>query len=124
MPERDVQADNTSVRGILWSAVGLLLALAVCMAALGLLVHYYHRASPRDIPTINVLEQQRQDTPPSPRLEVNSPAAGAEVIAQGRSRLQGYGWVDRQQGIARVPLLRARAIILQRGWPDPGQALP
>ncbi len=117
MPEPKVQTDNTSVRGILWAAIGLLLTLGVCMAALALLVGHYHRTSSRDTPTLSVLEQQRSNTPPPPHLEVDGPASGDQVIAQGRAQLHGYAWVNRAQGIVRIPLPSARAIVLQQGWP-------
>ncbi len=41
-------------------------------------------------------------------------------------RLESYGWVDKEGGIARIPIERAMEVMLQRGFParaDGGDAL-
>jgi hypothetical protein len=37
-------------------------------------------------------------------------------------RLNSYGWVDQQAGIARIPIDRAMALLAQRGLPTRPQA--
>ena len=57
--------------------------------------------------------------PPAPRLE----ALPLKTLEQVRHResdlLHSYGWVDRDAGIARIPIDRAMAILAGRGWPAP-----
>ncbi len=65
-------------------------------------------------------------------------AAGAEPAEASRSRtstscgkartekLTSYGWVDKEGGIARIPIDRAMEVMLQKGFParaDGGNAL-
>jgi hypothetical protein len=56
--------------------------------------------------------------PPSPRLQTD-PAA----LRQAESaRLSGYGWVERAEGLVRIPISRALALTAERGlpgWPKP-----
>lgn len=116
----DGRSDGTSVRGILYTAAGLVAMLLVCGTAIGLLMHYYPLIYQRRQPPLTEVEQQRQP-PPRPRLEVNSPAQGAEVIEAGQAKLRGYGQVPGQSGLAHIPIERAMQILSERGWPAPGQ---
>jgi hypothetical protein len=57
-------------------------------------------------------------TPPSPRLESNPKTDLAAVRAQEDAHLSGYGWSDRQAGLAHIPIERAMQLEVQRGWTD------
>jgi hypothetical protein len=57
---------------------------------------------------------------PQPTLETR-PALDLERIrAQESLRLNSYGWIDRNAGIAHIPIDRAMEIVLARGLPDVG----
>ena len=52
-----------------------------------------------------------------PRLQI-SPAADMEAFrAREEAELNGYAWVDRTAGVARVPINRAMDLLLQKGVP-------
>ena len=34
-------------------------------------------------------------------------------------RLEAFGWVDRQAGIARIPIGEAMRLVAREGWPEP-----
>ena len=58
-------------------------------------------------------------TPPSyfPKLQL-SPIADMEAFrAREEAELNGYGWVDRNAGVARIPINRAMDLVLQKGLP-------
>jgi hypothetical protein len=55
--------------------------------------------------------------PPPPRLQA-TPFADIEQYQRSQHQiLNSYGWVDRQQGIVRIPIDRAMQLLLQRGLP-------
>ena len=57
------------------------------------------------------------DSVPSPRLQVD-PRGDLRSLRLGEEgRLSGYGWVDRQRNIVRIPVDRAMSLILDRGLP-------
>lgn len=60
--------------------------------------------------------------PPPPRLEVRPLKTLEQVRASERELLEGYGWVDREAGLARIPIGRAMAILAGRGWPAADEA--
>jgi hypothetical protein len=58
----------------------------------------------------------------SPRLQTD-PAGDLRAFRQSEdARLSGFGWVDRDKGIVRMPIERAMGLIAERGmpgWPRP-----
>ena len=48
----------------------------------------------------------------------------AHMRAAEKQALENYGWVDRQKGIVRLPIDRAKAMVVQRGLPVQSQTPP
>jgi hypothetical protein len=61
--------------------------------------------------------------PPPPRLQEHPGVDLQFYLNEQTQILDTYGWVDRQRGIARVPIAEAMTLLLQRGLParKPGQ---
>jgi hypothetical protein len=55
--------------------------------------------------------------PPAPRLQVAPKADLAGVRAAEREQLEGFGWVDRERGVTRIPIERAMRLLSERGLP-------
>jgi hypothetical protein len=53
-----------------------------------------------------------QAPPPAPRLQADPVTDLAAERAQQRQRLQSYRWVDRDAGIAQIPIGRAMALLV------------
>ena len=68
----------------------------------------------------------QQKEPPTPNLQ-NQPFKDIYMLRQGEAeKLTSYGWVDKEGGIARIPIDRAMEVMLQKGFParaDGGNAL-
>lgn len=56
---------------------------------------------------------------PSPRLQAEPALELEEMQARDRLVLESYGWIDREAGVARIPIERAMTILAERGWPNP-----
>ncbi len=54
----------------------------------------------------------------APRLVVSEPLALAEFRAQEEALLTSYGWVEKDRGIARLPIDVAMRIVAERGLPE------
>jgi hypothetical protein len=83
-----------------------------------LLVVFLARTSadtaPREFPLAASHEQR---LPPEPRLQTN-PREDLLTLRQAEEqRLQSYGWVDKDAGIARIPIEEAMRLTLERGLP-------
>jgi hypothetical protein len=55
--------------------------------------------------------------PPEPRLQANERADLAALRKAEDEKLTTYGWVDESAGVARIPIERAKALLLERGLP-------
>jgi hypothetical protein len=58
--------------------------------------------------------------PAAPRLEINPRESLAALHAREDATLTHYGWIDRAQGVAQVPIDRAMTLLAERGlagWP-------
>ena len=109
-PEVDYERRDVSPR--LLGLLGLGLFVVVIGSAAGL-AYLYPPGSTK------LLWQQPPATPPGrPRLQVDPAADLAAVRLQAGFRLHSYGWVDRKQGIAHVPIEEAMRRVAQQGIPD------
>jgi hypothetical protein len=63
--------------------------------------------------------------PPTPRLQTQ-PFKDVYLLRQGEAeKLTTYGWIDKEQGLVRLPIERAMELTLQRGLPTrPGAGAP
>jgi len=60
---------------------------------------------------------QQQQLPPEPRLQTNPQGDLRQLRAREDEALRGYGWVDKNAGVARIPIEEAMKIVVQRGVP-------
>ena len=67
--------------------------------------------------TVSPLATPAGQVPPDPRLQTTPWADLAALRAQEFSFLHSYGWVDKDAGVARLPIERAKALLLERGLP-------
>jgi hypothetical protein len=125
-----VEGDGVSYSGIVWFVVILTATTVFCQllvwGAFEVMEWRVERTDPARAPLAADRATPAIEggsvvtgTPESPRpaLLVNEPAAlraFREAEAQGRS---GYGWVDQNAGTVRLPIDRAKALILERGLP-------
>ena len=92
-------------RPVLVAAIGLAVVLLLVAGGQVLLLrHYAERATERPAPAPPLAETR---TPPEPRLLVDPRSALLELRTEEDALLHGYGWVNREAGIVRIPIERA-----------------
>jgi hypothetical protein len=85
------------------TAVGLGMALVLIAALMYPLLRFW--LAPQ-------LTAGLQAPPPAPRLQADPATDLAAERAQQRQRLESYRWVDRDAGIAQIPIGRAMALLV------------
>lgn len=120
-----------NLKAILGTAVGLALVIAVSMVLMWWMskgLKSQEEAAdpaPSPLPEANI-----RQLPPAPRLQP-SPASDLtpeqeleQMRAEEEELLTGYGWVDREAGLARIPVERALELAAEGGLPgwDGGSA--
>jgi len=107
------------VRRLVQFAMALVVMVILVATVLGLVMRGISREE----------RQTRSVTPPrfaddsgpfiGPALEPNPAADLARLKEEELSRLNGYGWVDRNTGVAHIPIERAIDILARSGLPSP-----
>ncbi len=102
-------------RSLVVFALGLTaLTLAVILSSVWLASAFRKRAAAAGEP--NPMASFRE-TPAGPLLQPNP----AQELASHRrwedERLEGYAWIDRENGVVRIPIRRAMELVLERGLP-------
>lgn len=113
---------DISPRAVTWFAVGLVVSCILISVAL----LYFKRALQQA--AIAPPEGGRTSMPyvavPPPQLQVNPATDLEQMRTTEETILHGYGWVDREAGIIRIPIERAMELTADRGLPARGGAAP
>ena len=124
------EESDVNVRALIWFMVGFVIFAAVTHLGLLLLFKFFanmERGEAANAPISAVAMPQGADVPPAPRLQPfrtnqtlppygNTPVTDmADMRASELSRLNSYGWVDKQHGIVRIPIEDAKRLALQSG---------
>jgi hypothetical protein len=104
-------------RLIVWSAVGLAIGTAiVCLIVWGLF-NYLKSSYEHEYAKIPVPVAGPATVVSGPRVQEH-PAEEIKVLRAHEDHvLSSYAWVDQKDGIVRIPIDRAKDLLLQRGLP-------
>jgi hypothetical protein len=136
------EGDGVSYRGIAWFVAILAVTTITCQVLMWALFRHFEsreaaesvQRAPMALPaeTPHIDERTGQLVPatptPPPALLVTEPLGLQEFRQQEDQILTTYGWVDQNAGTVRIPIERAKALLLERGIPGgvpmPGAAKP
>ena len=116
----DHERRDVDVPALFTVAFLLLLACIVIFIVVTLMMHYFKIHEPAVTAGQANIPVTRSREFPQPRLIVKPGATFADLRAAEDAELNSYGWVDRNAGIARIPIDRAMQLILEHGLPDVG----
>ena len=112
------EESDVNVSAIIRFGVGLLAIAVVLHVFLWWLQGMYSRQSERAQTQVYPLAAGQQDRlPPSPRFQENPQQELEDLRAKQKALLDGYGWVSKEAGVARIPIEDAMKIVVERGVP-------
>jgi hypothetical protein len=112
------EASDVDVGGIFGFGFGLLVtAVAVHVFVWFLFVSFSKREARRVMPEFPLSAGQENRLPPEPRLQVHPRQDLRDLRAAEDAVLAGYGWVDKNAGIVRIPIGDAMKLTVERGLP-------
>ena len=94
-------------------SVGVLFSFAVTTI---LFEFFNQRVESKGVPA-NALKVVDEE-PAGPPLQVVPGLDLRQMRAEEQERYEGYGWVDREGGVARIPVEKAIDLMLERGVPS------
>ena len=106
---------DANIPALLKFALGLALLIAVTLVAMKWTFSIFDKLMPLGAPAAP-FEQARQ-LPPSPMIQAAPHMELKDYCAAQQKNVEGYAWVDQQQGTVRIPVDRAMDLILEKGLP-------
>jgi len=131
-PVAPTEADGVNYRGILWFVVILAVTVGVCQALMvgmfKVFEHQVRNADPGRPPMMS------PSTSPQPGMSVDIGAPGPVLLTDESGNLKqfrkaededmhSYGWIDKNAGIVRIPIDKAKDLLIERGIPV-GKPMP
>ena len=120
---RDIDI-GTIARYLVYLAITIVIALVICVPILNVLTKYVAEQDP-PMPAVRaaMTQQQRDEKqlPPQPRLQgvpgsTNDPQQDMrDKLAADTRANETFAWVDKEKGIAQIPVADAMKIIAERG---------
>ncbi len=99
------EPESVAARPIIYVALGFLVFVGVCLAG----IFYYYSA------IVGARKPLKPEAFPAPQLQ-RTPLSDLETLQKRQQeQLSGYAWVDKEQGIVRVPIERAMQIVASKG---------
>ena len=120
---RDIDI-GTIARYLVYLAITILIALAICVPILNVLTKYVaEQDTPMPAIRAAMTQQQRdqQQLPPQPRLQgvpgsTNDPQQDLrDKLEHDTKANETFAWVDKDKGIAQIPVADAMKIIAETG---------
>jgi hypothetical protein len=119
------ESRDVSIRPIVQFGIALAIAtVGIQLALWGLFRMFDVREKRKDRPVPPIVAANLHRLPPQPRLEPNPLAPRRALRATEEALLNSYGWIDRNAGIARIPIDRAMEILVERGLPPSKPMVP
>ena len=135
-----VEGDGISYSGLIWFMVVIAITTIGCQLLMVVLLkafEYQAKSSPAPTAPLAATVTERQApvgrvypdmhaiglaNGPQPKLLVNEPANLADLTRHEHEMLTTYGWLDQSAGVVRLPIDRAKELILERGLAVRGAA--
>ena len=119
---RQHEAREPHLPNVVIVAAGVTVMLLFCLACSGiLLAHFMEVRATQNVQPLGIVAApnlQPLTRFPSPNLQIDDGRAQVvNLLARQTEKLNSYGWVDRSNGIVRIPIDRAMDLLAQRGLP-------
>jgi hypothetical protein len=117
-PEIVHEESDVNVGAILRFGIGLAVVALVVHVFLWWLLGVYQRQQNRaHAQAFPMAAGQQNRLPPSPRFQENPQQELQDLRVKQRGVLEEYSWVNKEAGIARIPIEEAMKIVVERGLP-------
>ena len=116
-PDTTHEHSDINVRAIIWfTAVLAAIVLAIDVAMYGLF-QVLHKYEVTNDPYVTPLSAPLDQVPPGPLLQVTPWTDLKKFRSEQDTHMSTYGWVDEKTGVARIPIAKAKELLLKRGIP-------
>ena len=114
------ESDGVDYRGIVVFVIILVITTVVCELIVVGMYKFFDAQSRTNGVARAPLSAPALTLPPAPNLLLDEPANLAKFRAREANELQTYGWLDKSAGSVRLPIDRAKDLLIERGLPSRG----
>jgi hypothetical protein len=114
-PDTAHESTDISMRAIVSFVILLTVVTIGIQGAMYVVFRVLARVESASDPEVSPLATPANEAPAEPRLQTTPWADLKTLRAEETSYLHGYGWIDQQAGVARIPIDRAKELLLQKG---------
>ncbi len=115
--DRGYEHSDVAIRPLALFIAGLAISLVVVTGIVAALFWLFERgAAATDLPPLPLAEEN--PVTPGPLLQVSPRADLDEMREREQRQLNTSAWVDKERGVARIPIDRAIALTAERGLPN------
>lgn len=110
--EHKHETSDVNIRLITLSGAGLAIFLLLSLLAVAATFFVLGKIAPK--PDEGDVRIERKGPAPQPRLQVTPAKDLQTIMARENKILASYGWIDRKNGVIRIPIAQAMQKIAQR----------
>jgi hypothetical protein len=117
MPETNdlkYETRDLSPRAVVWFTLGLAILTVLVLVSMAAFMRLLSRGEPPGQGIVTPTAPSI-DLSPEPNLQITPMQDLQHMRAIEDAQLRNYGWVDRQAGVAAIPIERAMEILAERG---------
>ena len=115
-----VEGDGISYSGIVWFVVVLTATTVVCQLLMVGLFAYLDNRQVKNDAQRSAMAAPAGQAPAGPQLLTDEPANLLNFRQSEQKALTTYDWVDKDAGTVRLPIDRAKDLVIERGLPVRG----
>ena len=124
-PDTAHETADINMRAIVSFVILLAVVTLGVQAAMYGVFRIFDRMEAASDAEVSPLATPANEAPAEPRLQTTPWADLKTLRGEESAYLHGYGWVDQPAGVARIPIDRAKQLLLQKGLPvRPGPVDP
>ena len=114
------EGDGINYRGIVVFMVILAVTTFICEGIVVGMFKYFDKSAIASSPARAVMSAPAGTMPPPPNLLLDEPLNLKNFHEREADVLETYAWQDKNAGVVRLPIDRAKELILERGFPVAG----
>ena len=112
------EESDVNIGAILGFGAALIVVAVLLYLLTYVLFRYFEiREGRRVTPEYPLAAAQANRVPPEPRLQTDPREDLREMREKEDALLGSYGWVDKNAGVARIPIEEAMKLVVERGLP-------
>ncbi len=118
--QRGYEDSSVSVKQLFAFAMGIVALVLVGVVVSAFTFKFFVNHTPMGPSASPFEKEDARDMPPDLRLQTHAPDDLKQYRDNQDKILAGYGWVDPNAGVVRIPVERAMELLLQKGYPTRG----